>query len=110
MRYSYYPQSLVRIWGADRGIGIWIWGVDLRGVVHPKHPGLTGQTGAHHRSDWCKSLLGFSSGEVLVCSLVSKLLVVSSLELFGAREVCFLDLEFSGLDWSNRCVVLALPV
>jgi hypothetical protein len=25
MRYSYYPQSLVRICGAHREIGIWIW-------------------------------------------------------------------------------------
>ena len=25
MRYSYYPQSLVRIRGANREIGIWIW-------------------------------------------------------------------------------------
>jgi hypothetical protein len=25
MRYSYYPQSLVRIGGANREIGNWIW-------------------------------------------------------------------------------------
>jgi hypothetical protein len=44
---------------------------------------------------------------VLVCSLVYRLTVVSGLMLFGAREVGFSDLGFPGLDWSDRCAIPA---
>jgi hypothetical protein len=47
---------------------------------------------------------------VLVYSLVSRLAVVSSLVLFGAREVGFLDLGFPGLDQCNWCAVPARRV
>jgi hypothetical protein len=50
MRCSYYPQSLVRIRGANRVIGSWIWGVDPRVAVHPDKP-------RSHRSDRCLSLV-----------------------------------------------------
>jgi hypothetical protein len=46
MRCSYYPQSLVRIRGANRKIESWIWRNWLACSVHPKLPRL-------HRSDWC---------------------------------------------------------
>jgi hypothetical protein len=46
MRCSYYPQSLVRIHGANREIGSWIWGSWPAGAVHPELPWL-------HRFDRC---------------------------------------------------------
>jgi hypothetical protein len=42
---------------------------------------------------------------VLLCSLVSRLAAISGLVLFGAREVGFLDLGFSGLDQSDWCAI-----
>jgi hypothetical protein len=40
---------------------------------------------------------------ILVCSLVSRLAAVSSLVLFGARELCLLDLGFPRLDRPDGC-------
>jgi hypothetical protein len=65
MRYSYYPQSLVRIRGANREIGSWIWGVDPRVLFIPSCPGVTGLTGASDRSDRCVPFVGFALGELL---------------------------------------------
>jgi hypothetical protein len=65
MRCSYYPQSLAQIHGAIREIGTWICGSSPASVVHPENPGHTGLTGASHRSDRCRSQLGFCSGERL---------------------------------------------
>jgi hypothetical protein len=64
MRCSYYPQSLVRIRGANREIGSWIWGSDLRVLFIPSCPGVTGLTGALDRSDRCKPYVGFASGDL----------------------------------------------
>jgi hypothetical protein len=85
MRCSYYPQSLAQICGAIQEIESWIWGSWPAGVVHLKRPSLTGLTGTVHRSDQCKALLVFSWVNVLVCSLLSHVAVVSSLGQFGGR-------------------------
>jgi hypothetical protein len=65
MRCSYYPQSLVQICGAIRGVESWIWGCWPAGVVHPNEL-------RSHRSDQCLSPVwpvqtpvGFSSSERL---------------------------------------------
>jgi hypothetical protein len=50
MRCSYYPQSLVRIRGANLEIGSWIWRSWPAGSVHPELPRL-------HRSDRCPWLV-----------------------------------------------------
>jgi hypothetical protein len=67
MRCSYYPQSLVRIHGANREIGSWIWRkkVDPRVLFIPSYPSYTGLTGALDRSDRCEPFVGFASGELL---------------------------------------------
>jgi hypothetical protein len=61
MRCSYYPQSLVRVCGANREIGSWIWGVDPRVLFIPSCPGVTGLTGARDRSNRFKPFVGFAS-------------------------------------------------
>jgi hypothetical protein len=65
MRCSYYPQSLVQVRGAIREIKVWIWGVDPQVLFIPSCPGLTGLTGVRDRSDRCRPLVGFASGELL---------------------------------------------
>jgi hypothetical protein len=65
MRYSYYPQCLVRIRGAIWRSRFKFGGVDPRVVVHPESPIVTGLTGASYCSDRCRSQLGFCSGERL---------------------------------------------
>jgi hypothetical protein len=65
MRCSYHPQSLVQVRGAIREIEVWIWGVDPRVLFILSCPGYTSLTGALDRSDWCESLVGFASGELL---------------------------------------------
>jgi hypothetical protein len=40
-------------------------GVDLRVLFIPSCPGYTGLADALDRSDWCESLMGFASGELL---------------------------------------------
>jgi hypothetical protein len=52
-------ESMERIRRSGSGFG----GVDPRLAVHPERPSLTGLTGALHRSDRCKSLLGFGLGK-----------------------------------------------
>jgi hypothetical protein len=101
MRYSYYPQSLAQICGAIREIGSWIWGSIPAGAVHPETPGHTSLTGASHRSDRCRPLLGFCSGERLgefsivpCCCCFEFGSVWSSIVLFGV-------LGLSGLDRSD---------
>jgi hypothetical protein len=39
--------------------------VDLRVLFIPSCPGYTGLADALDRSDWCESLMGFASGELL---------------------------------------------
>jgi hypothetical protein len=46
MRCSYYPQSLVRIRGANRRSGVGFEGVDPRALFIPSCPDVTGLTGA----------------------------------------------------------------
>jgi hypothetical protein len=58
LRCSYYPQSLVQVRGAIREIKAWIWRSWPAGAIHPELPRL-------HRSDRCKPLVGFASGELL---------------------------------------------
>jgi hypothetical protein len=81
MRCSYYPQSLVRIRGANREVGSWIWSSWPAGSVHPELP-------RHHRFDQCFwpvwpvwALCGISLGWFagLVCLLVVLVLVSSCL-------------------------------
>jgi hypothetical protein len=40
-------------------------GVDPRVPFISSCPGLTGLTGVRERSDWCRPLVGFASGELL---------------------------------------------
>jgi hypothetical protein len=72
MRCSYYPQSLVRICGANREIGVRFERVDSRVLFIPSCPGATGLTGALDRSDRCESLVGFVSGNCLVRVVLSR--------------------------------------
>jgi hypothetical protein len=65
MRYSYYPQSLVLICGANREIGSRIWGVEPWVLFIPSCPGVTGPTGASDRSYRCVPFVGFALGELL---------------------------------------------
>jgi hypothetical protein len=79
MRCSYYPQSLVRICGANWEIESWIWGVDPRALFIPSCPGVTRLTGALDRADRCEPMVGFVSGN---CLLVSFWLVWSCFARF----------------------------
>jgi hypothetical protein len=54
----------------------------------PSCPGYTGLTGASHRSDRCNPCWVFARVNVWVCSLLSRVAVVSSLGWFGARLAC----------------------
>jgi hypothetical protein len=65
MRCFYYPQSLVRICGANREIGSWFLRVDPRVLFFPSCPGYTSRASALDRSNWCELFLGFASGELL---------------------------------------------
>jgi hypothetical protein len=90
MRCSYFPpKSCANPWSesGDRDLDL---GELTRGLLY-----LTGLTVA---DPW----LCFAQVNVLVSSLVSCVLVVSSLECFGALEVGFLELGFPGSHRSNR--------
>jgi hypothetical protein len=65
--------------------GVGFEGVDPRVLFIPTSSGYTGLTGASHRYDRCKPLLGFSRVNIWVSSLLSRVAVVSSLGHFGAR-------------------------
>jgi hypothetical protein len=54
-------KSVERFGRSKFGFG----GVDPRVLFIPSCPGYTGLTGALDRSDRCKSLVGFASGELL---------------------------------------------
>jgi hypothetical protein len=111
MRYSYSPQSLVRIHGGNREIGIWIWRSWPAGCCSSRAPRSwpvwpvppTSLTGAN-------PMLGCARVNVLVSSLVSGFFVVSSSKCFGAREVGHLDLGFPSLDRSDWWATPAWPV
>jgi hypothetical protein len=111
MRYSYYPQSLVRIRGANQEIRIWIWRSWPADCCSSREPTswpfwpvpLTGLTGADLS-------LGFARVNILVTSLLSYVATISSLVSFGAQKVCLEDLGFPGLDRSDRHATPAGPV
>jgi hypothetical protein len=65
--------------------GVGFGGVDPQVLFIPTSSGHTGLTGASHRSDWCRPLLGFARVNVWVSSLLSRVAAVSSLGHFGAR-------------------------
>jgi hypothetical protein len=48
MRCSDNPQSLVRIFRANRGIGSWIWGVHPQIAIHPECPLSDGEIWTAH--------------------------------------------------------------
>jgi hypothetical protein len=58
-------------------------GVDPRVMFIPSCPGYTGLTGALDRSDWCESLVGFASGELLDSCVFGSWCCWSVLCLFG---------------------------
>jgi hypothetical protein len=107
MRCSYYPQSPAQICGAIRRSGVGFGVVDPRVLFIPTSSGHTGLTGASHRSDRCKPLLGFSQVNVWLSSLLSRVSTVSSLGLFGARWACLVFWGF--LAWTGLTGVLHLP-
>jgi hypothetical protein len=63
-------------------------GVDPRVLFIPRSPGHTGLTGASHRSDRCNPCWVFAQVNVWVCSLLSCVAAVSSLDQFGGRLAC----------------------
>jgi hypothetical protein len=89
MRCLYYPQSLVQVCGAIRDIEVWIWGVDPQVLFILSYPGYTGLTGALDRSDRCKPLVGFASGELLDSCAFGSWCCWSVLGLFGVVLLAF---------------------
>jgi hypothetical protein len=70
----------------------------------PSCPGYTGLTGALDRSDRCNLWWVFAWVNIWVCSLLSCVGAVSSLDQFGGRLACLVLWGLSGCDRSNRCV------
>jgi hypothetical protein len=58
-------------------------GVDPRVLFIPSCPGYTGLTGALDRSDWCESLVGFASSELLDLCVFGSWCCWSVIGLFG---------------------------
>jgi hypothetical protein len=73
----------------------------LEGLTHGSLfiPSTQDLTGALHRSNQCDTYWVLAWVNVLVCCLVSKLVAVSSLLLFGARGFAFLNFRFPGIDY-----------
>jgi hypothetical protein len=65
--------------------GVGFGGLDPLVLFIPTSSCHTGLTGASHRSDRCRTLLGFARVNVWVSSLLSHVAAVSSLGQFGAR-------------------------
>jgi hypothetical protein len=63
-------------------------GVDPRVMFIPRSPGHTSLTGASHRSDQCRPLLGLARVNVWLSSLSPHVAAVLSLGQFGARYAC----------------------
>jgi hypothetical protein len=59
------------------------------GVVHLSCPGLTGLTGVRDRSDRCRLLVGFASGELLDSCGFGSWCCRSVLGLFEVVLLCF---------------------
>jgi hypothetical protein len=72
------------------------------GAVHPERPSLTGLTGAAHRSDRFRDLVGFPRVNIWVSLLLSRVAAISSLVRFGAWKVRFVLLGLPGFDRSDR--------
>jgi hypothetical protein len=64
-------------------------GVDSRVLFIPSCPGLTGLTGVRDRSDRCRPLVGFASGELLDSCVLGSWCCWSVLGLFGVVLLCF---------------------
>jgi hypothetical protein len=111
MRCSYYPQSLVQNRGAIREIGSWIWGSWPADAVHPESFGHIGLTGASHRSDRCRLLVEFCSGErldefpvVLCCCCFEFGSFWSSVGLFGGFGISWLGPVWTACYTGLTCV------
>jgi hypothetical protein len=89
MRCSYYPQSILQICGANWEIGSWIRGGWPASAVHLESSGHTGQTGASHRSDQCRLLVEFCSGECLGVFFVVSCCYYFKFGLFGSSVGLF---------------------
>jgi hypothetical protein len=72
-------KSLERFGRSKFGFG----GVDPRVLFIPSYPGYTGLTGALDRSDRCKPLVGFASGEQLDSCVFGSWCYWPVLGLFG---------------------------
>jgi hypothetical protein len=90
------PKSCINPWSdsGDRELDFWKL---TRGFVHPERPSLTGLTSATHRSDRCKGLIGFASGEclgefsvVMCCCCFEFGSIWSSVGLFGGFGISWL--------------------
>jgi hypothetical protein len=85
MRCYYYPKvsrkSVERFGRSGFGFG----GVDPRVLFISTNSCHIGLTGASHRSDRCRPLLGFARVNIWLSSLLSCVDVVSSLGQFGAQ-------------------------
>jgi hypothetical protein len=80
-----FPKVLRKSVEGFRRSGFGFGVVDPRVLFIPTSSGHTGLTGASHRSDRCRPLLGFARVIIWVCSLLSCVAVVSSLGLFAAQ-------------------------
>jgi hypothetical protein len=85
MRYSYYPQSLVKSVERFGRLKFGFGGVDPRVLFIPSCPGYTGLTGALDRSDRCNPWWVFDRVNVCVSLLLSCVGAISSLGQFGGR-------------------------
>jgi hypothetical protein len=85
MRCSYYPKVLCEFVERFGRSGVGFGDVDPWVLFIPTSSGHIGLTGASHRSDQCRPLLGFARVNVCVSSLLSCVAAVLSLSQFGAR-------------------------
>jgi hypothetical protein len=85
MRCSYYPKVLCKSVERFERSGFGFNGVDPRVLFIPRSPGHTDLTRASHRSDRCNPYRVFARVNVWVCSLLSSVAAISSLDQFGAR-------------------------
>jgi hypothetical protein len=78
------PKSCASPWSdsGDRGLDL---GELNRVLFIQTNSGQTGLIGASHRSDRCRTLLGFARVNVWVSSLLSRVATISSLGQFGGR-------------------------
>jgi hypothetical protein len=85
MMCSYIPKVLRKSVERFGRSGVGFEGVDPRVLFIPRSPGHTDLTGASHQSDRCNPCWVFAWVNIWVCSLLSRVAVVSCLGRFGAR-------------------------